>query len=398
MQSFHSFNINPPVINYYSNSSVSYGAPFSAVQNIQNPLNSGNIDYYSGQKPDKKRNTTLFIFLTLAAAAVLGCTFNFNKLKKLLNSTPVPKTTPPAPKKVPKKTPKKLPKNGAKNSPSNPPAPSAVVSSLVQKVSKPRVQSPKTPSVTRLGPSKTFKIKQVTVNGSSDTPKTSARSRFNIQRQSPVLPEPLANKAIKGILSRDSLNRTDLKQIEDIFKQHTGINLYCPEPHDIGAFEAFFDLIFNGKFCRRLDSEIKHIIIGHGTGSSVDGSWRFLGTSRSVFDFIENNIPKGEKVLLITCEEAQNAIKPGLGTPVNIALLDRAEPGKVVESGKRAIIGTLTQFNPKIEYFEGFAPSIHPQNSLQNTRNALRKFTDENPEIVANTLVDLLHGGDGFGI
>ncbi len=143
----------------------------------------------------------------------------------------------------------------------------------------------------------------------------------------------------------------DLTRIEKIFKENTGINLYCPEKHNIDDFKPFFDLIFDGRFNKRLDSKIKHIIIGHGIGSAKNGNWRFIQTKESVFDFIDKNIPKGELALVMACEETANQVKPGIGTPVNITLQTADKPGKVVKSGERRIIGTINQNNSKIQYF-----------------------------------------------
>jgi len=76
-----------------------------------------------------------------------------------------------------------------------------------------------------------------------------------------------------------------------------------------------------------------------------------LGSGNSVFDYVEKVVPKGEKALLVVCESGSGT-RPGLGTAVKTNLVELEEPGKVVKSGVREIIGTLTLLNDgNIQYF-----------------------------------------------
>lgn len=155
---------------------------------------------------------------------------------------------------------------------------------------------------------------------------------------------------ILALTNKENLKSQDLRKIEEIFKQHTGINLYCPESYNFKDFEGFFEPMIKYNMYNRLNPEIKHIVIGHGTGSAAEQNWRFESNKKDVFDFIESRIPKGEKVLLVTCESSK-ATKPGIGGPVNISLHAKNRPGKIVESGIRNVIGTAYLLEPNIIRF-----------------------------------------------
>lgn len=143
------------------------------------------------------------------------------------------------------------------------------------------------------------------------------------------------------------------------FKSATGITLHCPTKWNLAPLDEALMTVVNLKSTGNFPQDIKHIVIGHGTGSSINGTWRFCETGENVFDFINRTIPKGEKVLLGVCEEgATVAGKPGIGSHVVNSFIDPSMPGKIVESGKNEIIGHfLTDVNSimaKVTYYNRF--------------------------------------------
>lgn len=99
---------------------------------------------------------------------------------------------------------------------------------------------------------------------------------------------------------------------------------------------------------------VDYILFGHGTGSSLDGTWRFSDSGKSVWEFIEENVPRGKRVLVGTCEQDGRIYKErkalsemydksgnymyGIGNSVS-ASFNRENPAKICESGTRHIIG-----------------------------------------------------------
>ncbi len=106
--------------------------------------------------------------------------------------------------------------------------------------------------------------------------------------------------------------------------------------------------------------DVDYILFGHGKGSSLitdienSDTWRFSDTDESIWKFIEENVPRGKRVLVGTCEKdgleltARRAIKEmydksgnymsGIGAVVNTCF-NRNYPAKICESGVRHIIG-----------------------------------------------------------
>lgn len=295
-EQFSVFNQFRPVINYYGNSSMPYRAPVSNPKNIQNPPNTPSMDYYDGQKPYKKPNILLLTVLSLGAAALLGLALNYNTLKKLFNSVFQTSNTP--------KTPKKPHHRSAKSS------------------KKPAKSKRK----------------------HSPSPQARVRSVRNLP------PNPVMQR-LTALVDKDNVTSRELRQIENIFNNYTGLTLHCPESYDFRGFLPFFSTTVRYGDYRRIDPAIKHIILAHGTGSVSSGNWRFTGSGNSVFDYVESVVPRGEKALLVVCESGRS-VRPGVGTSVTTSLSSPDSPGKVVESGIRRIIGTfITTNGGRIQYF-----------------------------------------------
>jgi hypothetical protein len=141
-------------------------------------------------------------------------------------------------------------------------------------------------------------------------------------------------------------NRTaeDLKHECDMFKQMTGAELHVP---DTMASENF------GVACQTLErcakdgnfpSDIKHVLVGHGYGSSVRGDWSMIGRGGNVFNYINHNpnIKNGDKVLVLCCESGEKVSgKRAIGDIVDLSLIDSSHPAKVVVAGENRIAGEL---------------------------------------------------------
>lgn len=100
-----------------------------------------------------------------------------------------------------------------------------------------------------------------------------------------------------------------------------------------------------------LPNDIKHIVLGHGYGSSIEGSWSFNGDYEvyGVFNYINNNIPKGEKAIVMCCEAyGKVPNKNAIGTLVR-GCGTQKEPAKIVISGNNKIIG---EFYFNYPYYE----------------------------------------------
>lgn len=134
--------------------------------------------------------------------------------------------------------------------------------------------------------------------------------------------------------------------------------------------------------------DVDYILFGHGKGSSLikdtknPNSWRFSDNNKSVWEFIEENVPKGKKILVGVCEQdkffnkndvtrtipKERKMMPemydksgnymfGIGNTVSTAFSEH-NPAKICESGKRHIIGH-TYLEPKgLDFIESFINSV----------------------------------------
>lgn len=100
--------------------------------------------------------------------------------------------------------------------------------------------------------------------------------------------------------------------------------------------------------------DIDYIVMGHGKGESwrtdlsrID-SWRFSDNDKSVWEFIEQNIPKGKSVLALCCEKGSTYGHVDLSGNKMIALGNPVschdpewQPLKICESGIRHLKGHI---------------------------------------------------------
>lgn len=114
--------------------------------------------------------------------------------------------------------------------------------------------------------------------------------------------------------------------------------------------------------------DVDYILLGHGKNSSLitdithPNTWRFSDNDKSIWEFIEENVPKGKKVMVTCCETngMNKAIEAGVTTKEQFTNLKQKLPCignevsgwfeqtggvKICESGKREIIGQIND-NP----------------------------------------------------
>lgn len=171
-----------------------------------------------------------------------------------------------------------------------------------------------------------------------------------IQDMKNIIKPNKLGKDFKNAMWSDS--QPEIDKVLNQFKQETGINMHLVDKTQAYCFEDFANVLLrdinNGNFPK----DIKHIVFGHGMGTSVlkDGkdSWRSAFNPKiKIFDFIEQNIPEGEKVLVNCCETTPKQYKhllpkdkPAIGYPTYTdASSSYYHPLKIVESGKSQIIG-----------------------------------------------------------
>lgn len=131
------------------------------------------------------------------------------------------------------------------------------------------------------------------------------------------------------LMNHGRLDLEKAQEIERLFfkntvleeKGYTGISLYCPSNSVEGAFSSsltrIIEAVNNGTFPK----EIKHVLIGHGIGSSLTPrGWQMSGLSVKdgkiieIYDFINKlKLPKNEPVLVLCCEDGIKSVPNRLG-------------------------------------------------------------------------------------
>lgn len=175
----------------------------------------------------------------------------------------------------------------------------------------------------------------------------------NGQETTKCLTEKLMD-TIKSIFKREpikkELYKKNVENAAALFKEKTGLKLHVACTDDIWSFamtpEKVIKYIDKGQFPK----ELKHLVLGHGTGSTLNDTWVVSGTNEKVFEYVKNNVPKGEKALVCCCEETPKNLsyllpkdKPGIGRVVHTELCTKRGPAKIVESGKDEIIGSFSK-------------------------------------------------------
>lgn len=141
-------------------------------------------------------------------------------------------------------------------------------------------------------------------------------------------------------------NRTpqDLKKECDTFKLATGAELHVPSTMASDLFGEACIVLERAAKDGNFPREIKHVLVGHGYGSSVAGDWSIINGGGNIFHYINHNpnIKKGDKVLVLSCE-TYGTVKwrNGIGKSVILSLTDGLHPAKIVIAGENKVAGEL---------------------------------------------------------
>lgn len=173
--------------------------------------------------------------------------------------------------------------------------------------------------------------------------------------------ERLCNTGIAG----SEMTPEKATELQQKFFEETGLMLHVPAS-STRKFSIALDTICSAVHEGTFPKDIKHVLIGHGYGSSTAKTWALEGKGLKdgklveVFPYINANIPKGEKVLVTSCEShcGQIASKPGIGNEVQLSLEDLSAPGKVVRSGIDRIIGHYTKTGGFVPYEMAIKPKV----------------------------------------
>ena len=160
---------------------------------------------------------------------------------------------------------------------------------------------------------------------------------------------PNKNGALFQRIMQEGPDEKKAKLACSIFERETGIKMLMTHPGEAYSFQnncwILSDMIKKGDF----PNDIKYVIIGHGSGTSVNNTWHVAKAPEiKIFDFIKENIPKGEKVLVNCCEETPDELKylipkdkPGIGNVASEFYNSYSTPAKIVVSGEDKICGAF---------------------------------------------------------
>lgn len=144
------------------------------------------------------------------------------------------------------------------------------------------------------------------------------------------------------------------------FKSETGAMLHVPDTMAASMFGFSCSTLElaarNGNFPK----DIKHVLVGHGYGSSVRGDWSIIGRGGNVFNYINNNpqIKPGEMVLVLCCESGEKVLgRRAVGDKVILSLTDGTHPAKIVVKGENKIAGEL--YFPKLALEDNTVPFMY---------------------------------------
>lgn len=132
-----------------------------------------------------------------------------------------------------------------------------------------------------------------------------------------------------------------------IFEKETGIKMLMTNPNGARSFSTNANILIRDIQKGRFPKDIKYVVIGHGKGTILNDTWHVANDPKvKIFDFIEQNIPKGEMVLVNCCETTPKEIahlipknKPAIGNFVTEFCSSYKNPAKIVISGTRDIVG-----------------------------------------------------------
>lgn len=147
-------------------------------------------------------------------------------------------------------------------------------------------------------------------------------------------------------------NAKTVEKVCDKFEKATGVKMLMTDTTEAYCFGDLANVFMRDMQKGRFPKDVKYVIFGHGKGSSLIASgkdkWHIAGKPEiGIFDFINKNIPKGEKVIVNCCEVTPKQYKhlipkdkPAIGYPTNTdASSSYYHPLKIVRSGENRIIG-----------------------------------------------------------
>lgn len=148
-----------------------------------------------------------------------------------------------------------------------------------------------------------------------------------------------------------------VKEYTQFVEEITGKKVLIGCPSRMNYPISALGMLNNPKACENVD----YILLGHGHYSSLitkifdPYTWRFSDNDKSIWNYIEKNIPKGKQVLVFCCEtdgikkagikaeemvDKDGKIMYGIGNEVS-TWFNEANPVKICESGIRHIKGHL---------------------------------------------------------
>lgn len=147
---------------------------------------------------------------------------------------------------------------------------------------------------------------------------------------------------------QDPKSPEDIKRVCELFEKETGIKFLITHPKESRCFASTANAILWDIKKGYFPKNVKYFITGHGGGTVLNNNWHVEYNNKvSIFDFIEQNVPKGEMVIVNCCEHTPPNLKslipkekPAIGNPcIENMGSSYHNPAKVVISGRREIIG-----------------------------------------------------------
>ncbi len=141
------------------------------------------------------------------------------------------------------------------------------------------------------------------------------------------------------------LSRPDRAMVEEacrIFEKETGKKMFMTHPEGANSFSTNANILIRDIKEGVFPKDIDYIVIGHGAGSSVNGTWHVAADPDiKIFDYIREHIPEGKKVLVNCCEHTPKDLipkdKPAIGKPASEFYSSYKFPAKIVQNN--SIIG-----------------------------------------------------------
>ena len=168
----------------------------------------------------------------------------------------------------------------------------------------------------------------------------------------------------KNIYSKfydEKIYNNAVKEYTEFVEKLTGKKVLCGCVSRMNFPISALGMLNNPKAYKDVD----YILLGHGKNSSLITdtknplTWRFSDNDKSIYEFIEENIPKGKKVMVFCCEtdgirkagktaeeivDRNGSRMYGVGNEV-MNMWNKENPVKLCESGVRHIKGSIYASN-----------------------------------------------------